>query len=204
MSATITRTPRFPDTDVSHLLRVFAFACACISRCGLRVAFVFACFRLGVCLLLLAFLPLSRLCLLLFSLCFVCVCLCFPCFCLCLPLLSLVFAFVLLLVFALLVFCSPLLSLALLRSPFLFFALRCSPVSNGAGTAQHSTEKPARPPQEVHHNATHCNTFRNLFSVFDGTENIKKNPLPVHMSAQVGRGRMTGSGVRCNLTLAVR
>jgi hypothetical protein len=22
-----------------------------------------------------------------------------------------------------------------------------------------------------------------LFSVFDGTENIKKNPLPVHMSA---------------------
>ena len=142
---------------------------ACSPLCSLCLL-VFACFRLGVCLLLLAFLPLSRLCLLLFSLCFVCVCLCFPCFCLCLPLLSLVFVFILLSVFALLVFCSPLLSLALLRSPFLFFALRCSPVSNGAGTAQH---------------ATHCNTFRNLFSVFDGTENIKKNPLPVHMSAQV-------------------
>ena len=160
------------------LLRLFAFVFACVSRCGLRVAFVFAGFRLGVCLRLLAFLPLSRLCLLLFLLCFVCVCLCVPCFCLCLPLLSL--AFVLLLVFVLLVFCSPLLSLALLRSPFLFFA-------KGVGTAQHSTAKPARPPQEVHHNATHCNTFRNLLSVFDGTENIKKNPLPVHMSAQVPR-----------------
>ena len=110
-------------------------SCLCLLVFACSPSCSFCLLLFDVCLLLLAFLPLSRLCLLLFSLCFVCVCLCFPCFCSCLPLLSLVFAFVLLLVFALLVFCSSLLSLALLRSPFLSFALRCSPVSNGAGTA---------------------------------------------------------------------
>ena len=120
---------------------------ACSPSCSLRLL-VFACFRLGVCLLLLAFLPLlSRLCLLLFSLCFVCVCLCFPCFCLCLPLLSLVFAFVLLLVLTLLVF---LFSFALPRSPSLSFPLFCSPLLSceqrgGHSSAQHRKTGPPAP-----------------------------------------------------------
>ena len=108
---------------------------ACSPSCSLRLL-VFACFRLGVCLLLLAFLPLSRLCLLLFSLCFVCVCLCFPCFCLCLPLLSLVFAFVL---FTGVCVACFLFSFALPRSPSFSFPLFCSPVLSCGQRGVHSS-----------------------------------------------------------------